>query len=631
MRISHRVVAAAQRGDGPAREQVAEGYLPLVHNVVGRALNGHPDVEDVVQETMLLVLRDLPGLRQPQNIRAWVLTIAMRQIHAHRERAAAAAHVAVLPTVPGPAADFEELAILRLRLTGERRQVAEASRWLDDEDRGVLALWWQEAAGELDRGEVAAALDTTTAYAAVRIQRMRAQLDRCRMLVAALEARTRCPELDATIAGWDERPGPLWRKRIDRHLRECQKCPEEARGGIAVEQLLVGCALVPIPTATAGGALRGTEGTGGTESTGGTNGGGGAESAGGAAGSGAGTAGRSGVKALVASAAAVAVVVGGVFAYSSRSELEVTASVAPSVIASPAVTSASPAPSPSKAKPKAVVTPSQSSTTTGCGGEGRASRWASWPMPSVKTASYRKLANGTVRDQVTCLEWQGTPAPGVYTFAEAKAYCAKLGGGGWHLPTRVELMSIVDVSRSGPAIDTKAFPGTPARFFWTSTPWAVTKTPLRAWIINFYEGLASNGAFQTGEFNARCVRSAGGSGRPGYRVAAGQVTDPETGLTWQRATSKEMTAAQATAYCDALELGGGAWRLPTLRELATTVDDSRVAPAIDTGAFPDTLKKGWYWTSDRSEPEPDRRWALNYDDGYTNYRDISAGYARCVR
>jgi RNA polymerase sigma factor (sigma-70 family) len=612
MSKSYRVVAAAQRGDRRAREQLARDYLPLVYNVVGRALNGHPDVEDVVQETMLQVLRDLPGLRHPRNIRAWVLRIAMRQIYAHRERAAAAAHVAVVPAVPGPAADFEELAILRLRLTGERRQVAEAARWLDDEDRGVLALWWQEAAGELTRGEVAAALDTTTAYAAVRIQRMRGLLDRCRVLVAALESAPRCPGLDAVIAGWDGRPGPLWRKRIDRHLRECPECLATGRGGIAVERLLVGCALVPVPAAMGGTALPGAS----------------------AALPGR-TPGRRTARTLTVSAAAVVVVVAGAFAYTSGSDLEVTATVAPSVTASPAVTSVSPVPSPSKAKakpkPKAVVASGPS--TGGCGGKGPASRWASWPMPGVKTASYRNQKDGTVRDEVTCLEWQRGIGPDVYTFTEAGAYCAglELDGGGWHLPTRVELSSLVDVSRSGPAIDTTAFPGTPARFFWTSTPWAVTKTPLRAWIINFYEGLASNGAFQTGEFHARCVRSAGGSGRPDYRVADGQVTDPETGLTWQRATSTEMTAAQTTAYCSALDLGGQKWRLPTLRELSTTVDDSRVAPAIDTAAFPDTRKKGWYWTSDRSDPEPARRWALNYDDGYTNYRDIDTGYARCVR
>jgi hypothetical protein len=156
--------------------------------------------------------------------------------------------VGPLADVPDTGTDFEELAILRLRLSGELRQVAEASRWLDAEDRTVLALWWQEAAGVIDHGEIAAALKTTPAYAAVRIQRMRAQLDRSRLPVAALEARPRCPGLAETAAGWDQRPGALWRKRIDRHVRDCALCLGASRGGVAVERLLVGCPLVPVPT-----------------------------------------------------------------------------------------------------------------------------------------------------------------------------------------------------------------------------------------------------------------------------------------------------------------------------------------------------------------------------------------------
>ncbi|CAM5456233.1 hypothetical protein [Streptomyces narbonensis] len=52
-----------------------------------------------------------------------------------------------------PAGDFTELTILRLRLSGERRDVARATRWLDDEDGELLALWWLEAAGELTRAD----------------------------------------------------------------------------------------------------------------------------------------------------------------------------------------------------------------------------------------------------------------------------------------------------------------------------------------------------------------------------------------------------------------------------------------------------------------------------------------------
>ncbi len=247
-----------------------------------------------------------------------------------------------------------------------------------------------------------------------------------------------------------------------------------------------------------------------------------------------------------------------------------------------------------------------------------------------RPASYTKPGDGTVRDDVTCLVWQQAPAPQAYTFEAAKSYCAKLdlAGGGWHLPTRVALTSIVDTTRHGPAVNTAAFPGTPARYFWTSSPWAVTKEPLRAWIINFYEGLASNAAYQSGEYNVRCVRSDDGTGRPAYRIADGEVHDPATGLTWQRAIFPAMPADAAVAYCAGLGLGDGPWRLPSVQELASTVDETRVAPAIDTEAFPGTAKNAPYWTATRPSPKPAQRWALNYNDGFTTYREAETGYVR---
>ncbi|WP_449345005.1 sigma factor [Streptomyces narbonensis] len=35
--------------------------MPLVHNVVGRALDGHADTDDIVQETMVRALDGLAG------------------------------------------------------------------------------------------------------------------------------------------------------------------------------------------------------------------------------------------------------------------------------------------------------------------------------------------------------------------------------------------------------------------------------------------------------------------------------------------------------------------------------------------------------------------------------------------
>jgi RNA polymerase sigma factor (sigma-70 family) len=149
-------IAAAQAGDRHALDELVAGWLPLVYNVVGRALNGHADVDDVVQETMLRAVDHLGSLRDPDSFRSWLVAIAMRQIR-DRARRRTAQHLDDSTAHDG-AADFAELTVLKLQLEGQRREVAEAVRWLDDEDRQLLSLWWLEVAGELTRRELAAAV-----------------------------------------------------------------------------------------------------------------------------------------------------------------------------------------------------------------------------------------------------------------------------------------------------------------------------------------------------------------------------------------------------------------------------------------------------------------------------------------
>ena len=242
-----KLISAAQRGDQRARDALVRKYLPLVYNIVGRSLSGHPNIDDVVQETMLRVVRDLAAVRNPESFRSWVGAIAVRQVSTYLRQADEAARLtAALAKMPEPTVDFEEVAVLHLQLSGQRREVAEASRWLDEENRVVLSLWWLEAAGEMTRGDVTAAMETTPAYAAVRIQRMRSQLDLSRSVVAALAA-SDCRQLGLTTTGWDSRPTALWRKRISQHVRDCAVCLATSRERIAAERLLVGHGLVPVP------------------------------------------------------------------------------------------------------------------------------------------------------------------------------------------------------------------------------------------------------------------------------------------------------------------------------------------------------------------------------------------------
>ncbi|WBO63537.1 sigma-70 family RNA polymerase sigma factor [Streptomyces camelliae] len=236
-------VAAAQAGDRRALDDLTASWLPLVYNIVGRALNGHADVDDVVQETMLRAVGNLGSLRDPDSFRSWLVAIAMRQIRDRARRRSADRLPA--DAAARDSADFAELTVLRLHLEGQRREVAEAVRWLDDEERQLLSLWWLEVAGELTRRELAEALGISRQHAAVRVQRMKGRLETARGIVRALEGA--CPKLGELTARWDGQPDSVWRKRLARHLRGCGYCGDAPEPVVPAERLLVGLALVPVP------------------------------------------------------------------------------------------------------------------------------------------------------------------------------------------------------------------------------------------------------------------------------------------------------------------------------------------------------------------------------------------------
>ncbi|MEW2293998.1 sigma-70 family RNA polymerase sigma factor [Streptomyces sp. NPDC006743] len=245
------LVTAAREGDPAAQDTLVGAYLPLVYNVVGRALNGSVDVDDVVQDTMLRALDGLDSLRDPASFRSWLVAIAMNRVRAHWQDRQAAPHaVEDAGEVADPGGDFVDLTMVRLQLSGQRQETARATRWLEPDDRALLSLWWLECAGELTRAEVAAALRLSPQHTAVRVQRMKAQLEAARVVVRALDSRPRCAELSGVLAaGWDGRPSALWRKRIARHARACVHCAGLWSGLMPAEGLLAGLALVPVPVA----------------------------------------------------------------------------------------------------------------------------------------------------------------------------------------------------------------------------------------------------------------------------------------------------------------------------------------------------------------------------------------------
>jgi hypothetical protein len=124
------------------------------------------------------------------------------------------------------------------------------------------------------------------------------------------------------------------------------------------------------------------------------------------------------------------------------------------------------------------------------------------------------------------------------------------------------------------------------------------------------------------------VRSKGG-----YAVSGEVVTDSRSGLMWQRGGSDAGMAWDAgIGYCDSLDLGGYSdWRLPKTIELLSLVDPTRVSPAVDVNAFPDTQSRD-YWTSTPSAGSPGRAWTVDLGHGWSSeFGGTFSFLARCVR
>ena len=117
--------------------------------------------------------------------------------------------------------------------------------------------------------------------------------------------------------------------------------------------------------------------------------------------------------------------------------------------------------------------------------------------------------DGTVIDTAHHLQWsKATLTPKCISQHAALKLCEGLTLGGhsdWRLPTRAELLTLVDDTRHAQAIDTEFFPDTKNDWYWTSTVCAWSS--VRAWYVYFDSGYCGDDSRGDGYGLVRAVRA----------------------------------------------------------------------------------------------------------------------------
>lgn len=116
-----------------------------------------------------------------------------------------------------------------------------------------------------------------------------------------------------------------------------------------------------------------------------------------------------------------------------------------------------------------------------------------------------------------------------------------------------------------------------------------------------------------------------------YKVASGTVQDTETTLVWQLELSGLHSLNEASGVCSGLALDGGGWRVPTIQELNSLVDESREMPAVDTGVFT-SAPAAPCWSSTAYAGGAGLGWVIDFGDGRVDTAAVSdLHFVRCVR
>lgn len=238
------IAALLADGDPRGLEAAYAAYADRIHDYArGMLRNASPDAAaDVTHDTFLIAMAKAGSLRDRDRLRAWLYAIARNECLRvlRTSKRSAPLESAPEPTVEGSAEMSQGLA------ASERRAlVLAAAEGLSPKDREVFELGMRH---DLSAREVAASLGVSDNAAHAMLSRVRAQFERSLgALLVARQGRGGCADLNQMLADWDGTYGPLWRKRLARHVTGCATCREVERRELSPAALLAVLPMLPAP------------------------------------------------------------------------------------------------------------------------------------------------------------------------------------------------------------------------------------------------------------------------------------------------------------------------------------------------------------------------------------------------
>jgi len=220
------------------------------------------------------------------------------------------------------------------------------------------------------------------------------------------------------------------------------------------------------------------------------------------------------------------------------------------------------------------------------------------PQSGYKVKTPDSADQKVVVDNSTGLMWQQTIPSATFTWYDAVNHCADLeyaGYSDWRLPKPKELLSILDLSRINPSINTTYFPSA-GYSFWASKKYAQNAS--NAWSVDFNNATPAN-RFEISEVKyVRCVRGEPLPEKSSFSVkninGTEVVEDSVTGLMWQESYKYGLSWQASLEYCETLEYAGFTdWRMPNINELISIVNYDKASPASD---FPE-YASNYFWSS----------------------------------